>query len=334
MARPYPLLFRPILKEKIWGGRRLASLAKHLPANANVGESWELADLDRTSVSGGGGGAQRSVIINGEFTGRTIHDALRAWGADLLGPTPATPDGSFPLLVKYLDAREHLSVQVHPSADYAAAHPEVHLKTEAWYVVDAEPGSVVYAGIKEGVSPDAFAAHIKDGTCVDDLIAIPARPGQLYYLPSGTCHALGAGLLVAEVQTPSDTTFRVYDWASEYGRTGRELHVEQALACIDFGPAPDPVSLPAGERSARLLDTEFFTIDEARLDVGDEMPVGMDGRCCVLMVIAGGGELTSAPDLEVERLDTGDTMLVPAALSGGAVFVAGRSSTVLRAGLR
>ena len=125
---------------------------------------------------------------------------------------------------------DNLSVQVHPDDAYVRRHPEARLKSEAWHILDAQPGSVIYAGLKPGVDRDSFAQAIEDGTVVDKLVAIPAVPGECHYLPSGTCHALGAGVLVAEVQTPSDTTFRVWDW----GRTSRELHIEQALECIDF----------------------------------------------------------------------------------------------------
>ena len=335
---PYPLRFDPILKHKVWGGRRLQRLGKQLGTDDRVGESWELADLAQTSATGGGGGPERSVIANGPLKGQTIHDALTLWGRDLLGSVAPTHDGSFPLLVKYLDAKEHLSVQVHPSEAYAAAHPGAHLKTECWYVIDAEPGSVVYAGIKPGVTADAFAAHIKDGTCVDDLIAIPASRGQMFFLPSGTCHALGAGVLVAEIQTPSDTTFRVYDWANEYGRAGRKLHIEEALACIEFGPAPEPTRLAVGETAGRLIDNSFFTVDEARLETGDELPVGStlgDGGCCsVLMLIKGAASLATSSDIPVEHLATGDTVLVPAAPGDEAVLSASEPTTFLRAMLR
>ena len=148
-----------------------------------------------------------------------------------------TPAGGFPLLVKYLDAREHLSVQVHPSPDYAKSHEGAHLKTESWLILDADEGAMLYKGLKPGTSGADLQRAIESGTVPDLLIAEPAVVGQCHTLPSGTVHALGAGVLVAEVQTPSDTTFRVYDWAKEYGRDGRELHIDQALECADLGPA-------------------------------------------------------------------------------------------------
>ena len=243
MSKPYPIVFEPILKPKVWGGHRLAGYGKLLPTDQPFGESWELADLASTSSSGGGGEAEHSVIVNGELEGKTIQDAISLWADDLLGDAKLTTEGGFPLLVKYLDAREHLSVQVHPSPAYAKAHPQAHLKTESWFVLEAEPDAegnppMIYKGFQEGVTKDDLAKAIADGTVPSIMRKELAVAGQCHTLPSGTVHALGAGVLVAEIQTPSDTTFRVYDWAKEYGREGRELHIEQAVECASFEHPP------------------------------------------------------------------------------------------------
>ena len=230
----YPILFEPIYKEKVWGGRSLERLGRALPGDSAtlVGESWEVADLASTSPSGGGGGAARSRVAHGPLAGRALHELIRDHGPALLGGVALTEEGGFPLLVKYLDARQNLSIQVHPSRDYVARHAGAHLKSEAWYVVDAEPEAVIYKGVVAGTEPEDFAEAVRADSVGELMISVPALAGDCHYLPSGTCHALGAGVLVAEVQTPSDTTFRVYDW----GRTDRELHIEAALECIDFGP--------------------------------------------------------------------------------------------------
>lgn len=310
---PSPLILAPILKEKVWGGRALSSVGKSLPPGKNVGESWELADLVSTSADGGGGEAAHSPIAHGPMRGLTIADAVRAMGSNLLGRVRLTPSGGFPLLVKYLDARENLSVQVHPSPAYAAANSGAHLKTESWYIVSAEPGAVIYKGVKPGVTREAFAAHIADGSVVNDLIAVPARAGELHHLPSGTCHALGAGVVVAEVQTPSDTTFRVFDW----GRTGRALHVSQALECIRFGPAEKTEGERAGpgERSL-LVSTEFYALAELRLVPGVPHTLRIGGAAPrVWMMLGGSGELRSeAGEFGTLELRTGDTALFPAAM--------------------
>lgn len=334
MIQPYPLLLEPILMEKVWGGRRLEALGKHLPPGKNIGESWELADLASTSPSGGGGAAARSVIATGPLKGQTLADAIRLWGRDLLGGVRLTPSGGFPLLVKFLDARENLSVQVHPSPAYAAAHPDACLKTECWYILAAEEidgrPPVIYKGVKPGVTRETLAAHIRDGSVVDDLIAVPAVVGECHNLPSGTCHALGAGVLVAEVQTPSDTTFRVYDW----GRAGRELHIEQALECIDCGPAPAATALPAGRHSARLVTTEFFTVTEVFLKAGGVLPFATADEGPRVVIVLSGSVSIRAGREDTVAAPTGGTVLIPAAIVRTAQAVARPGTRALVVSLR
>ncbi len=322
MVSPYPLVFEPILLEKVWGGRRLERFGKRLPVGKDIGESWELADLAATSASGAGGAAARSTIANGPLAGRTLHDAMDLWRRELLGDSRPAQTGGFPLLIKFLDAKENLSVQVHPSPAYAAANEGAHVKTECWYVlaadaVDGRP-AVIYKGVKPGVTRDAFEEHIRDGSVVGDLVAVPAIVGECHNLPSGTVHALGAGVLVAEVQTPSDTTFRVFDW----GRAGRELHVKQALECIEFGPAPAAARLPQGKLSGRLVSTEFFRVHEASLPVGGV--VSLHGELPgprVLVVLEGSVSLKTGQE-KAAIVDRGGTALVPASIVPATATVA------------
>jgi mannose-6-phosphate isomerase len=331
---PYPLVFLPLIKPKVWGGRTLERLGKALPAGELIGESWEIADLP-TSIPGG-----RSTIANGELAGQTLHDALRhaSW---IMGDAPRErATGGFPLLIKYLDARQNLSVQVHPSPEYAAKHPEAHLKSEAWVVVDAEPGAVIYKGLRPGVTRETFAQHIRSGAVVDDLVAVPVHAGDCHYLPSGTCHALGGGIVVAEVQTPSDTTFRVYDW----GRTGagRELHIAQALECIDFSGRPhkEP-SLPqpnarGGITTTPLTRTDFFEIERVDAEAGSAFEVVTSGLPQVWMMLAGEGAIAGGLDNTTDasrmlRLRPGVTALIPAAAaSWRATFAAASRLLVVR----
>lgn len=328
MVSPYPLTFEPMLFAKVWGGNRLALMGKPLALEARVGESWELADLSSTSPSGAGGEAARSVIASGPMKGKTIGDAVRLWGDDLLGGAKPAEDGGFPLLVKFLDARENLSVQVHPSAAYAASHPEAKLKTECWYVISADIESVIYKGVRPGVTPEQFRSHIASGAVEHDLVAVPAIPGELHELPSGTVHALGAGLFIAEIQTPSDTTFRVFDW----GREGRALHVDEAMRCIDFGPAGEAASLADEATSGRLTANSYFTIDEHRLQDGARHRVAESRRCVVLMCVGGRARLESADGagFETVPMPAGVTVLLPAAIAEHAVMCADPVATVLR----
>lgn len=314
----YPFLLEPIYKEKVWGGRALEYLGRSLPGGPDtpIGESWELADLDATSPSGGGGDPAHTRICNGPLANRALGEVVRDFGALVTGGRDLGPQGGFPLLLKYLDARRNLSIQVHPSPDYAARNPEAHLKSEAWYVVAAEPDAVIYKGVIEGTTPERFEAAIRDGTVVDLMIQFPARVGECHYLPSGTCHALGGGILVAEVQTPSDTTFRVYDW----GRTDRELHVAPALECIDFGPAhtkvfePQTTTRGEGTTCRHLVRCEHFIVDEWSFDPSARGSFTSDDGV-VLMVIDGEGTLGWGRENRHElRVSTGQTLLLPAAL--------------------
>ncbi|CAN5799127.1 mannose-6-phosphate isomerase, class I [soil metagenome] len=336
-----PMLLTPILHEKVWGGDRLRKFGKAVAPGARVGESWEVADMAGTSATGAGGGAARSVIENGPLKGKTLHDAVVERAGEVLGRSTRAGDSgggvapaAFPLLVKFLDAREDLSVQVHPSPEYAAAHAGAHLKTECWYILDAAPGSRIYKGVKSGVTRSAFerALGAGGGAGVVELLArVPAVVGECHNLPSGTVHALGGGVLVAEVQTPSDTTFRVHDW----GRSGRALHVQEALECIEFAAAPPATR---GVRSSqedwsRLVTTEFFTLDECVLG---EDGVGVGERGCVLMVVEGAGGIGGAalvrgadPGDRIE-LATGRSVVVPAA-AARAWRITGAGARVLRA---
>jgi mannose-6-phosphate isomerase len=181
-----------------------------------------------------------------------------------------SPHGQFPLLIKFLDAKEDLSIQVHPDRKYAAAHPDAFLKSEAWFIVQSDPGAFLYKGLKPGTTKEQFRQGIDQGHCERLLNSIPVKPGDCFYLPSGTVHAVGAGILAAEVQTPSDTTFRVYDFNRIDPSTGttRLLHVEQAMDCIHFGEEP-PESSAARTRIALCNSPSPGTPGEGR---GEGLP--------------------------------------------------------------
>jgi len=331
-STPYPLLLEPILKEKVWGGRRLTEFGKDLPAELLIGESWEVADLASTAPGGGGGDPARSRIAAGELAGRTLHDAMDAWGGHIMGASRPTPEGDFPLLVKWLDAAQHLSVQVHPTAEYVVAHPEANLKTESWVVLDADPGAHLYLGLEPGVTADDVARGARDATLPEMLRTFPAIPGEVHHLPSGTIHALGAGVLVAEVQTPSDTTFRLYDWAVEYGREGRELHLEPALECLDFGEPPAPVKAPADAADFPLVSTEHYWIRQLRPGVAVFHGLG-SGTWQVVMVTSGPVRLSASDgSFSPVELAKGDTVVVPADCAAVLVIDGAEGSEALLVG--
>lgn len=332
MNEPYPLLFEPMLLEKVWGGRRLASYGKDLPDGAMIGESWEIADLSRTAASGGGGGARRSVIANGELKRKTLHAAMRQWGSGLMGAASVPEGECFPLLMKLLDARQHLSVQVHPSPEFARTHPDAHVKSECWYVLAAETGErgeapVIFKGFKPGVTEQDYREAIERQRVPEVLDSVPAVVGEMHDLPTGTIHALGAGVLVAEVQNPSDTTFRVFDWIEKYNRPARELHIEEALSSTLF--EDPPMASPAGTKGT-LVEKESFRVRMLPAHC-EEKAVTRAGTCAaVLMLQTMGASLASRSDAFDEiTMEPGQSVLVPAACAEDVLLRGGPGTRAL-----
>lgn len=316
----YPLKFRPRLVEKMWGGRKLESLlGKALPPGKTIGESWELFDFPPGVVDGSTAWIS-AEIANGPLAGRTLHTLVQQFGRDLIGDVPLVGrEGQFPILIKFLDAREDLSVQVHPDQDYANTHPDAHLKSEAWYVMQHEEGARILKGLVPGATREDFEAATVVGG-VDRLIkSIPVRQGQCHYLPSGTVHALGAGILAAEVQTPSDTTFRVHDFNRIDPSTGqlRTLHVEQALQCIDFSgnEQEQKRSHVAGLHTTvtRLVTSPYFKIEKVRFTEGVEEPVPYD-EPVVWIMLQGQAQVKVDGVTEPTTFTKGDTILLPAVM--------------------
>ena len=304
-AALYPLRFHPLFRQYVWGGRRLGRvLGKPIGEDGPYAESWEVVDH----------GEDQSRVRWGSLAGRTLHELFATCRDDLVGIHQAARRDRFPLLLKFLDANRNLSVQVHPNdAQAARLDPPDYGKTEAWFVVHADPGSRIYAGLREGIDRDAFATAVRDDRVVDTLHVIEPQAGDCVFVPAGTVHALGAGLLVAELQQSSDTTYRIYDWG-RVDRDGkpRPLHVQQALDVIDFarGPIDRVVPRPSDRNGrARLVECEAFVWD--RWEMSEPFEVG-DGRSChVLTCIDGQAVLEGDPaDVPLRR---GDTVLIPAA---------------------
>lgn len=280
-----PFVLQPVLVERPWGGRRLDRYGKRLPAGVLIGESWEVVDLpDQVAPHVED---PRSRVASGPLEGAALSDLIAGSADDLLGPVPPTDEGRFPLLVKLLDAREHLSVQVHPNSEYVQTHPEARLKTESWYVMEAEEDAELFLDVAEGVERRAVLGALGTSAITDLLGVVPARSGAFHHVPAGLIHALGSGVMVAEVQTPSDSTFRIYDWAAEYGRTPRPLHTEEAAASIVLHPPAAFSSNPEpGPVSRRLIDTPYYWMAEHR-SKGGAVRLAEDPGPRVMMVIAG-----------------------------------------------
>lgn len=305
---PGPLTFSPILKQIIWGGQRLGTrLGKPLGNGANYAESWELVDRP----------ADQSVVARGAQAGKTLAELISTYKREIFGRHATL--ASFPLLLKYLDCNRVLSVQVHPDDSYAQQMPIPDLgKTEAWYIVESQPDSVIYAGLREGVDRKDLEEAVRTGRTGEALHSFHPTAGQCIFIPAGTVHALGDGLLVAEVQQSSDTTFRLFDWnrTDEQGNP-RPLHIEQALAVTDYqrGPIePQQASLEA-DGWLRLVNCDKFRLRQAKTVPGttatSTLTTGDDNAPVVLMVTEGTIELVGS-NWDTMAFQAGDTVLLPA----------------------
>lgn len=316
---PYPLRFRPLIKQTIWGGRRLGELlGKSIGSENNYAESWEVVDH----------GPDQSLVENGPLAGKSLAELIAMDSAWVMGNDQ--PSRQFPLLLKYLDCNRVLSVQVHPDDAYGATMPVPDRgKTEAWYVVDALSDSLIYAGLKDGVDRDQLAAAMATGETDRVLHSFHPQPGDCVFIPAGTVHALGAGLVIAEIQQSSDTTFRLFDW-NRHGPDGRPrpLHVEQSLEVTDYQRGP--VNATASNRDATgrqsLVKCDKFSLDA--LENGDT-EVGGDGKFCIVTVPRGTATLETR--VQPLTLTCGQSVLLPASMTccrlqvqpGSAALIAG-----------
>lgn len=295
-----PLRFLPILKRIRWGGRRLGTvLGKPIRDGSDYAESWEVVDH----------GEDQSLVADGAFAGRTLHELIHEHNDELFGAQRGLTQ--FPLLIKFLDASDRLSVQVHPDDRLAKTFdPVENGKTEAWVIIDATPGSRLYAGLKPDVDAAALRRALDTGTVEDCLHSFEVTAGDCVFIRAGTVHAIAEGILLAEVQQSSDLTFRLYDW----GRLGtdgrpRPLHIEQSFLCTDFTRGPVarvvPVHTAGGEE---LVRCEYFVIRRYRGPAVIGVPD--DHRFHILMGLAGEAGLGCGPD-EL-GLRTGETLMLPA----------------------
>lgn len=298
-----PLRFVPFLRPMVWGGRRLGELlGKPLPTPEKYGESWEVSDHP----------AHASVVADGPLAGRTLRQLMEHDRAALLGPE-AEKYTTFPWLVKFLDAWDWLSVQVHPDTETVTRlWPGEGSKTEAWLVLDAAPGSKVWAGLLPGVGEAELRAALAAGTVADCLHQFTPRPGDCLFLPAGTVHAVGGGVLMAEVQQTSDATFRLFDWnrRDAQGRA-RQLHIEEALASIHWSRGPvQPVQAFDGTGRRQLVKCPYFHLEFVR--IAGEFTPGGRGQLEMLVIVEGEGHWAAPGGALPFR--AGEAWLLPAAL--------------------
>ena len=299
-------LFHPILKEVLWGGAAICPFKSLPPDPRKIGESWEVSDVD----------GRPSVVADGPEEGVTLGELVRRHGADLVGGRVLERFGSrFPLLVKFIDARDDLSVQVHPDDNLAHARHGALGKTEMWYVVQAAPGAALYSGFSRPIDADEFRRRVEERTIMEVLKRYEVRPGDVFFLPPGRVHAIGAGCFVAEIQQTSDVTYRIYDYdRRDANGCPRELHVAQALDAIDYTYLPDHRThyTPRPDSVVELAHCPYFTThlldlttqpmtrDFARLD-----------SFVIYLCMAGGVSLRDDVG-NVRTIRRGQTILLPA----------------------
>ena len=299
----YPFTFHPIFKKRVWGDRKIETLyAKPLPPDTPIGESWEISDRPEDV----------SVICNGPLAGKDLQYLMQHHQKDLLGYEGLQ---RFPLLIKILDANQKLSLQVHPPASVAASL-KGEPKTEMWYITDATPEAELFVGLKHGVTRDQFESKIHDGTVADCFHRIPVKAGDAMFLPSGRVHAIGAGLVIFEIQQNSDTTYRVFDWNRLEDGKPRPLHIRESLASIDFADFEPPLIQSRYSRNPTisirfLVDHPLFRVDACKVKRGQRFHLRIPAAH-ILAIIKGRLELTWRDHQLL--LTPGQFVLLPASL--------------------
>lgn len=300
-----PIKFHPILRHKIWGGDAVCRF-KHLPPLPEpVGESWEISPIPGVVTA----------VDGGAFDGIPLTELVGRFGEDLLGRRSVRKYGLvFPLLIKFIDARDNLSVQVHPDDRIARERHHSLGKAEMWYVIAHKPEAVIYSGLNRPLTPEDYQAHVYAGTFMDDVRAWKARTGQIYFLPPGRVHAIGSGVFLVEIQEASDITYRIYDYKRRDAEGHeRELHTELAKDTIDYTYTPDDpyVHMSSDAEFENLVKCDHFFSDKVEVD--GSYTLHTDGASFrVLVCVKGETEVSCIPGAPAVILKEGETALIPA----------------------
>ncbi len=302
----YPLQFEPILKERIWGGEKLKTLLNKPLTTKLVGESWELSTVEDNI----------SVVRNGLFKGEKLTTLIQKYPTDILGSQVFHKFGyQFPLLFKFLDAADDLSIQVHPNDEMAKKEHNSLGKTEMWYIMDADADAKVILGFKENATKEMYLEHLENKNLLPILDVFKVKDGDVYFIETGTIHAIGAGVLLAEIQQTSDITYRVYDWDRlDANGNGRELHVDLASKAMNYNKVAAKVEYDFIENEATtLVSCNYFTTNIIVVNGIQTISVHKTGSSfTVYMCVEGEVELEIGQ--EIYHYSKGDTILVPAAI--------------------
>ncbi len=306
MIKKEPIRFKPYFKSVIWGGERICKYKDMEQPQDKIGESWEISAVE----------GQESVVSEGPYKGMRLTELIERFGSELLGSKVFDRyDGQFPLLIKLIDANDNLSVQVHPDDRLAKERHGSLGKSEMWYIISADEGAKIYSGLNREMTPAEYVRRVKDGSIEEVLAMHDSRPGDVYFLPAGRVHAIGAGNFLAEIQESSDITYRIYDYGRRDAKGNtRELHTEQAKDAIDYTYYENYKSEPADDSvaDAVIAECEHFTVNRVLLDGEMELHLSKDSFT-VLMCLEGDVEL-GYEDGEM-IIKTGDTVLVPATMN-------------------
>lgn len=301
----YPMTFKPILKEVIWGGADICPFKGIQPVQEGIGESWELSHVE----------GNYSVVDNGKLQGKTLDELIRTYGKELVGEQVIERFGNvFPLLIKFIDARDDLSIQVHPDDDLAKKRHNSFGKTEMWYVIDAKKGAALYSGFSRQIDAEEYVKRVEDNTIMDVLQRYEVSPGDVFFLPAGRVHAIGAGCFIAEIQQTSNITYRIYDYdRKDANGKGRELHTDLAKDAIDYTLYPDYRTHYKAHTNAtvELANSEYFTTN--LLDIDTSMTRDFSDLDSFVVYICMAGKATIRDNKGNEILvRQGQTVLIPA----------------------
>ncbi|MDR0733954.1 MAG: class I mannose-6-phosphate isomerase [Dysgonamonadaceae bacterium] len=315
----YPFKFTPILKETIWGGDEICRFKNLHPQRQGIGESWEISHI-KDSVS---------IVANGKLNGKSLEELIETYGERLLGKTTLETSGAtFPLLIKFIDARDALSVQVHPNDELAQKRHHSFGKTEMWYVIKAAPGAYLYSGFSQVITPEQYLKSLEDNTFLNYLQKHEVKSGDVFFLPAGRVHALGAGCFIAEIQQTSNITYRIYDYhRNDVQGNPRELHMELAKNAIDYRVYPDcKLSYtPKFGGIQTLVSCPYFTtyLIESEQDAAIRFN-DSNGSFSIYICMEGKARLTDNNESQTE-IRQGETALFPAENPATEIRLAGKS---------
>jgi mannose-6-phosphate isomerase len=305
MSELYPLKFETVLKEKVWGGNALVSrFNKESTGSLHVGESWEISAVAE----------EQSVIRNGFLAGNNIEELIEVYMGDITGDSVYDKFGNeFPLLIKFIEAQEDLSIQVHPNNELAKKRHKAYGKTEMWYILESKQGSKIYTGFREDVTKEIYEDALRNGSIAEILNIESAEAGDTFFTPAGRVHAIGAGIVLVEIQQTSDITYRIFDWNRKgTGKEKRELHTDLALEAIDFNQdGKSKISHePVFNETKNLVDCEFFCTNIIRFNKALVKEYYSIDSFVVYICI--GGEFLICWDGNSEKVIKGETVLLPA----------------------